>query len=264
MLLRLPLVLSSILSSQMTVQTRFTKASSLSRAELIATKSTIMVDFRKGFTLMELLVVLAIISILSALTLPSLMSVLQTRNFSQNLVQLSEVLEIARSEAVARDTYVWVVVQKTTDNGRSGLQVVALASIDGTGNNTTSTNLTGLTKVTLLPGITLCSWTSLKEATQGVSTNYFSVPFSPLSLANDTNGISFQAGSTSFTQKTSITFTPRGEALLDGTVSLTTGYDPYIDVSLQITHGTQVAANAQDASIVIDGSTGATQIVRLP
>jgi prepilin-type N-terminal cleavage/methylation domain-containing protein len=217
----------------------------------------------KGFTLMEMLVVLAIISVLSALAIPALVSLMQARNLTQNIDQLSGMLEVARNEAITRDTYVWVGIQSMTANGNSGLQVAAVASIDGTGNNTGSSNLIGVAKVVMLENVMLCAWSSLKATTRALSTSYFSVPIAPLSLANNVNGISFQSGSTEFNQKTSITFTPRGQALLPGAVSIATGYDPYIDVSLRETNRTQIPVNAEDTSIVIDGSTGAIQILRL-
>ncbi len=218
---------------------------------------------RDAFTLIELIVVLAIGVLLSAAALPALVSVLQSRGLTQDIYGLSEMLDLARNEAISRETYVWVGIQPVTNNGTAELQVAAVASMDGTGNNTVVSNLIGISKVLYLQNVVLCQWSNLKLATQKLSTNYFTTAIMPLSVANNTTGVSFQAGTVQFTQKTTITFTPRGEALLPGSVSIATGYDPYIDVSLREAHGTQIAENADDASIVIDGATGATQMLRL-
>ena len=66
---------------------------------------------KQGFTLLELLVVLAIIAILGALTLPSLLGFNQEHKTADTAQSLYYALQYARSEAVLQNTTVYVNFQ---------------------------------------------------------------------------------------------------------------------------------------------------------
>lgn len=87
----------------------------------------------KGFTLVELLVVMAMIAILSFLAIPAISSLLGSENVSRHVAELSDLMEVAREYATANNTYVWVAFYPSTSpNGVSSVSVAALASNDGT------------------------------------------------------------------------------------------------------------------------------------
>jgi prepilin-type N-terminal cleavage/methylation domain-containing protein len=97
--------------------------------------------WRGGFTLVELLVVLAIMAILVAAVLPSIAGLRGSGKFNQALDQITGALEQARSDAIGQNTYVWVAFYPVdasqlagSQNDMSGdhLVIVTYASSDGT------------------------------------------------------------------------------------------------------------------------------------
>ena len=224
-------------------------------------RSGIRVRFpsRKGlrsFTLVEMLVVLAIMAILAALSVAAFNAIVGAGNVVSSAYNVSDIVELARNEAITRQSYVWLGCSNFTSPGASGVVFAAVSSIDGS-TNSAQTNLMGLSQPLHVNGMVLTDWNALKAATRGTYTNT-----APKSVSTNTAGISFQDGPAQF-NGTTITFTPRGEALLKGAPSPTDGYDLSIDISLRQTHGASVAANADDAAVVIDGATGNPSIVRL-
>ncbi len=86
-----------------------------------------------GFTMVELLVVVAIMIVLVALTVPALTSMAKGNQMTQSLIEMTGLLEQARQYAISRNTYVWVAM-RPNPNGANGdeLSVAVLASKTGT------------------------------------------------------------------------------------------------------------------------------------
>jgi prepilin-type N-terminal cleavage/methylation domain-containing protein len=221
-------------------------------------KRTIERRLQRAFTLIEMLAVLAIISIIGVLLVPAFGSLSNARAVNQGVDEVSSILQMARSEAVARQSYVWVgFSQGTTSEGAPQLTMMAASSLDGS-TNYAPANLTVVTRPVRVTGVVMTTWDKLKSATSSLFTE--GTPTSVGGSRTET-GIVFPAQAGAVTN--TVTFTSRGEAMINATPTPDDPYDPYLDVSFQQANTATPKANANDASVIIDGGTGAVQTVRV-
>lgn len=212
----------------------------------------------KGFTLLELLTVMGMLGIMVALVVPAFQVIVGARGVSQAVYDVVGLLELARSEAVARQTYVWVGLETATEGGSLELRMAAVASRDGSGTNLDKSNLFNLTKIIRVRNVALSTWQELKAPTRALISSTVSA-----SVAANLDGISFTAGSTRFESGQTVTFTPRGESLMKGIVGIYDGYNSVVAVGIRQARGSIVSPTADDAAVLIDGPTGAVTTVRL-
>lgn len=95
------------------------------------------IEASKGLTLIELLVVIAILGIVTAIGLPSFKSIMNNSRLTTNANMLVASLNLARSEAIKRNTKVYVAnvgsAEQTWENGWN-------VFIDGNGDKTFDPN----------------------------------------------------------------------------------------------------------------------------
>jgi type II secretory pathway pseudopilin PulG len=212
----------------------------------------------RAFSLTELIVVIAILMLMAALGIPAYNSISQGRNFTRAATDISALLELARTEAVARQTYVWVGLEPVTKDQNATLVLGAVYSRDGTGTNIAAGNLAPLSKIVRFVGVAPVSWKDLRNDTKALYTNA-----TPSSVLDNKDGISFTLSEISFSGGQTLTFTPRGEALLKGGVGPDDGYPEAIDISFRQANGTVVRAGADEAALVVEGATGTVKTVRV-
>lgn len=214
-----------------------------------------------GLTLVELLVTICVISLLIALAPPALTSLLGAGNMNRSVDQLSAVLDLSRSEAIGKDTYVWLGLQNATVNGNSAVQLAAVKSLDGSPNLAAS-NIEPISRQVILPSTKLVSLSGLSALLQSkISADAGSGTMLDISSASSPQ--SFQAGNQTFT--TLILFTPEGEALVPqaSATTTTTPFVPHILIALRTARGTQLpASDANGAAILLNGGNSSQQDYR--
>ena len=206
-----------------------------------------------AFTLLELLLVIAIIVLLAAAITPVFNSIGQARGVTEAAYQVVAAVDLARSEAVARQTYVWLGLQPQTNSGNLDLRIGLVYSKDGSGTNTASTNLQPIGKATLIQRTALVDPSGWGAGEVGTSLGTFSS--FPVS-----GGLPFTIGSSAFAGRT-VTFTPLGEVMTNSAPSATNGFVPRIAIGLRQSRGT-TAATGNDIAVVIDGSVGIPTMYR--
>lgn len=207
-----------------------------------------------AFTLLELLVVIAIIGMLAALTVPAVPSILGARGVAKAVEDTSGILELARTEAIARRTYVYVAFLNTTNVfGNSELRIGAVSSLDGS-TNTDSSNLRAITKALKIDKTRMAeSAGELPANVSGLATN--------ARFLTNTVGMAFDVGKEKFPASAiGIIFSPTGEAL---SAAGSLNFIPQVDIGLVPTRGTAPQTSGNNGAVVrYSGGSGNIQIFR--
>jgi len=207
--------------------------------------------FRQGFTLIELLMVIAIFGLLAAGAMPMFQSMSVSRSVEGGLYDLQGLLEYARSEAVAKQSYVWVGFENTTTEGRDELVMSAAMLPDGSAQGA---DMKGISRLIRIRNVEMIPWTQLTPEIR----NRF--PGEPVSVQGNSRGRSITVGSQTLSQ--SLTFTPQGSVMLAGTPNSNTPYDLWIDLSLRETRG-GAPINGREVAILVNGANGVLQVFRV-
>jgi prepilin-type N-terminal cleavage/methylation domain-containing protein len=67
----------------------------------------------RGFSLVELLMVIAIVAIISTLATTALGSLIRVHRINRTLDRITKALELAREDAMARQTYIWIAFRES-------------------------------------------------------------------------------------------------------------------------------------------------------
>lgn len=210
----------------------------------------------EGFTLVELMVVIGIMIMMVSVATPFLRGIQGAHEMTQGAYTAEGLLELARNEAVTRRTYVWVGFQNFSLPQAQEIRMAAVYSRDGTPDASAS-NLANLTRVFSIKNALLTNWDDLKDSTKSLLTDGTST-----SVSKNSAGISFTTGTSRF-EKSTITFTPRGQAMLKGSPSSDDGYIPLIDIGFRQSHGQTVQTHADDVALIVNGATGTPKILQL-
>ena len=250
----------------------------------------------RGFTLVELLVVIALMVLILSLALPSLRSMKGAGDVTKAAYDVIGVLEEARAYAIANNTYAWVgfteVDQSVSDSAvpqKSGVGRVAMAAIgskDGTKIYDESTNDIGAdwsTKTAsgagLMPLGKLVRIDNLhlsdlgqppaigKMARPGADYRYRLGNASCASVLGFTYPLGKAPAAAQYTLNKVIQFDPQGTAKIIMSTNYSTIVD-WMEIGLQQTHGNMAPTapvnpnGGNQVALQVDGLTGAVKIYR--
>lgn len=128
----------------------------------LATKGPHRTHFA-AFTLLELLIVIGLTLLVMALVAPAFNSLQGGGAMTRAINEVSGLLELARAEAMATRSYVYLGFANTTNAEQNAeLRVAAVISTDGS-SDTSAANLRPLSKLTKFPNIQMVDYAGLPQ-----------------------------------------------------------------------------------------------------
>lgn len=213
---------------------------------------------RRAFSLIELLTVMCVMSILMSFAVPAITSLAKGSQMNQAITEVAGLMEMARQQATAQNTYVWVAFNSDAASQGSDdqVRVAVLVSKSGgdlpTWGQDDTTGTTAQTQLVVRPRtfnqVKLTDGSLFKSQVTGLPAD----PASSLGAASFAIKV---PGSQTEVFTKAIQFTPSGEARIASSMAAA------VDLGLQPTRGH--AANAQNVALVrVNGLTGQTRIYR--
>ena len=222
---------------------------------------------QRAFTLIELLAVMSIIIVLISASTSALRLMISGGGAAGGIYEINALLELARNEAMTRQTYVWVGIENVNNGGNQEVQLAVVYSLDGTssaaladpsGHAIPNAPLGRIGTVLHVKNVALRDWASLHA---GIHKQFEprGSQEPPKDVCSNDSKAAFVVAKTEFAGQT-LTFTPRGEVMLLGSPGSYDQYQSFIGVNICDSHGSTITAQANEASVVIDGSTGSSTI----
>jgi prepilin-type N-terminal cleavage/methylation domain-containing protein len=115
---------------------------------------------KRGFSLMELMCVIAIISLLASMSWPSIVGMVSGNRLSNNAYELSGLVQQARTAALTEHTYVWLGFYSYTQNGAPALMVASVVGNSGLATDLQNSNYQLAFKPVILKNVSLASATN--------------------------------------------------------------------------------------------------------
>jgi prepilin-type N-terminal cleavage/methylation domain-containing protein len=221
-----------------------------------------------GFTLIELVMVMAIMLMVLGFAAPSVVGILKGKKIEQALSTVTGVLEQARMDAATQNTYLWTgFMNVAARDSKSGVDELWMMTFRGrSGENRIPTNAEDVLPVSTLQrveGVNMVEVDKLPDRVKALlPVTYKDVASSPKSQAKLTWKGTAATGTREFDRI--LLFTPRGEALWEtGSPKELPLSEPNFVVGLSRTQNGNVAPNEKDMAVVlVAGVTGRVSVGR--
>lgn len=212
--------------------------------------------FLCGFTVLELLTVMGVIAVLMGMLLPAVSAWRGAGDISKTIYDVSGLLEAARTQAMARNSYVWVGFASDQDASSAvnekQLVVAVKTSPDGAKPpNLNSASLINLGKPETFRNVQLSASLDTYNGKKPVADKQLASTSSADSFSATRNGINY-------------TFSKILEFNSVGEVRILNEAQPsrWIEIGLLPTHGLVVDTQGNSAALQIGGLTGQARVFR--
>jgi Tfp pilus assembly major pilin PilA len=223
--------------------------------------------------MVELLVVIGIMMILFAASVPAVQNLAVSRGIGTATSQISSALELAKSTAVSRNTYVWVGFATVTNtSGNLETCVGIMMSKDGSSTSST-TNLTAVSKLTAIENVALAGPTEIpkvlkdklpSDQTSPDFSDASSYPGSFTSVGTfDFKKANVSGAKVTFPNNATLLISPQGEIIASATSQ---SFVPQVMIGLtQSRKATSLGVDdAKDGAVLVFyGGTGSIRVYRL-
>lgn len=115
---------------------------------------------QRGFSLVELMCVIAIISVMASITWPSIVGLVSGNRLTNNAYELGGLIQQARAAALTEHTYVWLGFSTTTQNGSPSLVVASVMGNSGLSTDLQTSNYQLAFKPVILRGVSVATATN--------------------------------------------------------------------------------------------------------
>jgi prepilin-type N-terminal cleavage/methylation domain-containing protein len=115
---------------------------------------------RRGFSLVEMLCVIAIVSLLASVSWPSIVGVVSGDRLTNNAYELDGLIQQARNTAITDHTYVWLGFNNFSQSGAPSLLVAGIMSNSGLATDPQSSGMSNFQPVfkpVILRGVSLAT-----------------------------------------------------------------------------------------------------------
>jgi prepilin-type N-terminal cleavage/methylation domain-containing protein len=221
-----------------------------------------------GFTLIELVMVMAIMLLVLGFAAPSVVGILKGKKIEQALSTVTGVLEQARMEAATQNAYLWTgFLNVAAKDSKSGVDELWLMTFRGKSGESripsVAENVLPVTALQRVEGVNMVEALKLPDLVKALlPATYKDVAVATKSETKLTWKGTAASGAKEFDRI--LLFTPRGEALWEtGSATVLPLSEPNFVVGLARTQNGAVAPNERDMAIVIvAGVTGRVSVGR--
>ena len=217
---------------------------------------------RLGFSLLEILAVIAIIGIILSISGVAVNSFSLSRGVDNAAVGIAGSAELARSYAMANNTYVWMgLLQDNND-----LLVAVIHSKTGSSNYTNPAQLEAINKMQTFTGVSLVDFSTMTASSGPMAqrvaliTDNASLGFTTPAVSNPVFGWPVAATTPNHNFDRVIEFRPDGSAKVVGTTNF-----EMMEIALQDANLTTAVTDisvGNVAAVQIDGITGKNRVFR--
>ncbi len=206
---------------------------------------------RRAFTLVELLSVISVMVLMFSLIVPSLTGLRGAGDLNKTAFDISGILESARAQAMAKNSYVWVGFASSQENTVISLKT----SSDGTKPTTlNSANNSG----SLLTLGKLETFPNVQVSNNIASYGGRATTVKQLADSGNTDTFQTKVGSTIYTFNKIIEINPAGEVRIVSDTTL----PRWIEIGLQPMRGSVKDNSGNSAVLQIAGLTGQSRVFR--